>query len=224
MDVLLGKVAGSGRVLCWIVKSLWAWLMENGRTPNRRVQLFLKGHRAFARKTFFLHPFEPSDCHELRSNRHHVCCWVREGRQYGNKDVLNSVTCPRSTSSSSVFAPRLAKRLSREPAEPCEKSSRWSAFMQIFFEVLQVPQFPSFAEPPPAEVLPEPTATDGPVPVLCRQQQWMMHRNGRCNLKEQEDMSGDCIRNCVMNTSHNMTRSAFLAVLCLEARGRCMPQ
>ena len=196
--------------------------MENGRTPNRRVQLFFID-RALARKNSFVHPFEPFDCHELRSNRHHVCSWVREGRQYGNKDVLNSVTSPRSTSSSSVFAPRLAKRLSREPAETCEKSSRWSAFMQIFFAVLQVPQFPSFAELPPADLLPEPTGTNGPVPV-CREQQWMMHRNGRCNLKEQEDISGDCIRNCVMNTSHNMTRSAFLAVLCLEARGRCMPQ
>ena len=66
MDVLLGKVG-------WIVEIFGCWLVENGRTPL--------GHRAFARKTFFLHPFEPSDCHELRSNRHHVCCWVRDGRQ-----------------------------------------------------------------------------------------------------------------------------------------------
>ena len=125
-------------------------------------------------KTFFLHPFEPSDCHELRSNRHHACCWVREGRQYGNKDVLNSVTSPRSTSSSSVFAPRLAKRLSKETPEPSEKSSRWSAFMHIFFAELEVPQVPSSAEPPPAEVLPEPTATDGPVPVSA------VSKRGRC--------------------------------------------
>ena len=94
-----------------------------------------------------------------------VAGYGTDGSYYGNKDVLNSVTSPRSTSSSSVFCTTPREKIEQGDPRTLRKEFTVECVYADLFAVLQVPQFPSFAEPPPADLLQEPTATNGPVPV-----------------------------------------------------------